>query len=217
VGSRLRAASLSAPVTDPWSGWSDLGHIGTDLAEPSTEERQRHAAVTLTSLTCCSARWRWLLRWGAGPLCGAFMASMAGVRRSPGRRLTTLEVVCGATCVGSGFLSGRCGTCDIVGTSRRDMASLPKHVDCGRGGGRSGGCQWRSWGGATEAWQAVVDANGWQSWQLVRAAGRGSSVVDGMVAMLSGAALPVPPSTWIVVVGVDHMLRARLLSLIRSC
>jgi hypothetical protein len=36
--------------------------------------------------------------------------------------------------------------------------------DCGRGGGRSGGCQWQSWGGAARVWQAVVDAGGWRSW-----------------------------------------------------
>jgi hypothetical protein len=44
------------------------------------------AVATSTSSTCCSV-WQWrLLRWGAGPLCGAFAASMVGVRRASGRR-----------------------------------------------------------------------------------------------------------------------------------
>jgi hypothetical protein len=40
------------------------------------------------------------------------------------------------------------------------MTSLPKPVDCGHGGGQSGGCSWRSWGGAAGAWQAVADGCG---------------------------------------------------------
>jgi hypothetical protein len=47
--------------------------------------------------------------------------------------------------------------------------------------------------------------------------GHGLSVGDGMVVVARWSCPPHCPSTWMVDVGVDHMLRARLLSLFRSC
>jgi hypothetical protein len=111
----------------------------------------QHAAAVASSLVCgASLRGICGLRGG-------------GVARLGPVRVTTLEVVCSATRVGSVFFGG--------------WASLPMPDDCGHGGGRLGGCQWRSWGGAVGAWQDVVDASGWRSRQLVRAASRGLVVV----------------------------------------
>jgi hypothetical protein len=45
---------------------------------------------------------------------------------------------------------------------------------------------------------------------VIRASSAGWSL------LLGEATLPVPPSTWMVAVDVDHRLRARLLSLFRS-
>jgi hypothetical protein len=47
--------------------------------------------------------------------------------------------------------------------------------------------------------------------------GHGSSAGGGMVAVAGWSYPPRSPSTWMVAVGVDHRLRARLLSLFRSC
>jgi hypothetical protein len=135
------------------------------------------AAATLTSSACCSARW--LLRWVVGPLCQAFAASMMGRGVPRAGAVDHLE---------GGMQRDACGQrlprrlawdewqCQHL--SRQGMASLPKPDDCGRGGGgRSGGCQWRSWGSAAGAWKVVVDASSWWSRQLVRAAGHGLVVV----------------------------------------
>jgi hypothetical protein len=95
-------------------------------------------------------------------------------------RLTTLEVVCGATRVGSGFIGGRHGACDIVGTSLNRVWHLPRSlliavvVVVGRVGvnGGVGAVLWKLdmlW------WTPAAGGRGSCS------VGRGSSGVDGMV------------------------------------
>jgi hypothetical protein len=54
--------------------------------------------------------------------CRAFLHGFRGLHGGGAARLrptqlTTLEVVCGMARVGNDFLDGRCGACDIVGTS----------------------------------------------------------------------------------------------------
>jgi hypothetical protein len=58
---------------------------------------------------------------------------------------------------------------------------------------------------------------GGRRWLAVAVTGHGSSAGDGMVAVAGWSCPPRSPSTWMVAVGVDHRLRARLLSLFRSC
>jgi hypothetical protein len=74
VGSRLWAASSSAPVTDPWLGWSDLGHVRTDLAEPSTEEWRRQLQPPQRVAVC-----------GGGGFSGGVRGLSAGWSRPPWR------------------------------------------------------------------------------------------------------------------------------------
>jgi hypothetical protein len=126
---------------------------------------------------------RRLLRWGAGLSAERSQPPWQGVARPGPVRLTSLEVVCGAARVGSGFLDRRHGVRGIIGTSLGGVWRLSRSllitvvvvvglVDLNGGVGtvlrKLGRLWWTSVADGRGSWSELLDVIWWLWFKLRR-------------------------------------------------